>query len=48
LVAALEEISAHRMAAYRGLLDRTGTIAEFVDAARAIGDVLDRLRHFRP
>jgi AcrR family transcriptional regulator len=36
LVAALEEISTRRMAAYRGLLDRTGTIADLVDAARAI------------
>jgi AcrR family transcriptional regulator len=36
LVAALEEISAQRMAAYRGLLDRTGSIADLVDAARAI------------
>ncbi|MBV9452419.1 MAG: TetR/AcrR family transcriptional regulator [Streptosporangiaceae bacterium] len=36
LVAALEEISARRMAAYRTLLDRTGSIAELVDAARAI------------
>jgi AcrR family transcriptional regulator len=36
LIAALEEISARRMAAYQGLLDRTGTIADLVDAARAI------------
>ncbi|HEX6527728.1 MAG TPA: TetR/AcrR family transcriptional regulator [Streptosporangiaceae bacterium] len=36
LVAALEEISARRMAAYRTLLDRTGSIADLVDAARAI------------
>jgi AcrR family transcriptional regulator len=36
LVAALEEISSRRMAAYRTLLDRTGTVAELVDAARAI------------
>ena len=36
LVAALEDISARRMAAYHGLLDRTGTVAELVDAAREI------------
>ncbi len=36
LIAALEEISTRRMAAYRSLLDRTGTIADLVDAARAI------------
>jgi AcrR family transcriptional regulator len=36
LVAALEEISALRMTAYRGLLDRNGSIADLVDAARAI------------
>lgn len=36
LIAALEEISARRMAAYRTLLDRTGSIADLVDAARAI------------
>jgi AcrR family transcriptional regulator len=36
LVAALEDISARRMADYRGLLDRTGTVAELVDAAREI------------
>ncbi len=36
LVAALEEVSAQRMAAYRGLLDRTGTLAELVTAARSV------------
>jgi AcrR family transcriptional regulator len=36
LVAALEDISARRMAAYRGLLDRTGTLAELIDAARTV------------
>ena len=36
LVAALEDISTRRMAAYRGLLDRMGTVAELVDAAREI------------
>jgi AcrR family transcriptional regulator len=36
LVAALEEISVRRMAAYRGLLGRTGSITDLVDAARAI------------
>ena len=36
LVAALEDVSARRMAAYRGLLDRTGTLVELADAARAI------------
>jgi AcrR family transcriptional regulator len=36
LAAALEDISERRMAAYRGLLDRTGTVAELVDAAREI------------
>ena len=36
LVAALEEISARRMEAYRGLLAHTGTIGGLVDAARAI------------
>jgi AcrR family transcriptional regulator len=36
LVAALEDISARRMAAYRGLLGHTGSLAELVDAAREI------------
>jgi AcrR family transcriptional regulator len=36
LVAALEDISARRMTAYRGLLDRTGTLAELIDAARTV------------
>ena len=36
LVAALEDISARRMAAYRGLLGHTGSAAELVDAAREI------------
>jgi AcrR family transcriptional regulator len=36
LVAALEDISARRMAAYRGLLSHTGTLADLVDSAREI------------
>src|SRR6202453_5077855 len=36
LVAALEEISTQRMAAYQGLLQHTGSITELVDAARAV------------
>ena len=36
LMAALEEISARRMAAYHGLLGHTGSLAELVDAAREI------------
>lgn len=36
LVAALEEVSARRMEAYRGLLDRTGTLAELISAARSV------------
>jgi len=36
LVAALEEVSARRMAAYRELLDRTGTLGELIDAARTV------------
>jgi AcrR family transcriptional regulator len=36
LLAALEDVSAQRMAAYRGLLDRTGTLAELIDAAREV------------
>ena len=36
LVAALEDISARRMTAYRGLLERTGTLAELIDAARTV------------
>jgi AcrR family transcriptional regulator len=36
LVAALEDVSARRMAAYRGLLGRTGTLGELVDAARVV------------
>lgn len=35
-VAALEEVSAQRMAAYRGLLDHTGTLAELAAAARVV------------
>ena len=34
LVAALEEVSARRMAAYRELLDRTGTLAELITSAQ--------------
>ena len=36
LMAALENISARRMAAYRGLLSQTGTLADLVDSAREI------------
>ena len=36
LVAALEEVSARRMAAYRELLDRTGTLTELITAARSV------------
>ncbi len=36
LVAALEDISARRMAAYQGLLGRAGTVAELVDSAREV------------
>ncbi len=36
LLAALENISARRMAAYRGLLDHTGTVTDLVDCARVI------------
>ena len=36
LVTALEDISARRMTAYRGLLDHTGTLTELVDCARSI------------
>ncbi|MCW2930672.1 MAG: transcriptional regulator, TetR family [Actinomycetia bacterium] len=35
-VAALEQVSAQRMAAYRGLLDHTGTLAELAAAARVV------------
>src|SRR5215469_15839030 len=36
LIAALEDVSARRMDAYRGLLDRTGTLAELASAAREV------------
>lgn len=36
LVAALEEVSAQRMAAYRLLLDRTGTLTQLIDSAREV------------
>jgi AcrR family transcriptional regulator len=36
LVAALEEVSARRMTAYRELLDRTGTLAELIAGARSV------------
>jgi AcrR family transcriptional regulator len=36
LVAALEEVSAQRLAAYQGLLDHTGTFAELAGAARMV------------
>lgn len=36
LLAALEDVSAQRMAAYRGLLTRTGTLTELIDSARTV------------
>jgi AcrR family transcriptional regulator len=36
LVAALEEVSARRMAAYRELLDRQGTLGDLIAAARTV------------
>jgi len=36
LMAALEEVSGRRMAAYRELLDRTGTLGELIDGARTV------------
>ena len=36
LVAALEEVSARRMTAYRELLDRTGSLTELIAAARTV------------
>jgi AcrR family transcriptional regulator len=36
LIAALEQISAQRMAAYRTLLDHQGTLADLADAAKVI------------
>ncbi|HEX4292456.1 MAG TPA: TetR family transcriptional regulator [Trebonia sp.] len=36
LAAGLEEVSARRMAAYRELLDRTGTLGELIDGARTV------------
>ncbi len=36
LLAALKEVSAQRMAAYRGLLERTGTLAELINSAREV------------
>jgi AcrR family transcriptional regulator len=36
LVAALEEVSARRMAVYRELLDRTDTLAELIASARSV------------
>ena len=36
LIAALEEVSARRMAAYRDLLDHSGTLAELIAGARAV------------
>ena len=35
-MAALEEVSARRMAAYRDLLDRSGTLAELIAGARGV------------
>ena len=36
LIAALEEVSARRMAAYRDLLDRSGTLADLIAGARGV------------
>jgi AcrR family transcriptional regulator len=36
LMAALEDVSARRMAAYRELLDHSGTLGELIDGARAV------------
>jgi AcrR family transcriptional regulator len=36
LLAALDDVSARRMAAYRGLLDHAGSLAEVVESARTI------------
>ena len=36
LLAALAEVSERRMAAYRGLLDRTGTLGELIASARTV------------
>lgn len=36
LLAALEDVSARRMAAYRGLLTRTGTLTELIESARGV------------
>jgi AcrR family transcriptional regulator len=36
LLAALDDVSARRMTAYRGLLDRAGSLTEVVESARAI------------
>jgi AcrR family transcriptional regulator len=36
LVAALEDVSARRMTAYRELLDRSGTLSELIDGARTV------------
>jgi len=36
LVAALEDVSTHRMQAYQRLLDHTGTLADLADSARAV------------
>jgi AcrR family transcriptional regulator len=36
LLAALEDVSAQRMAAYRGLLAHTGTLTELIDSARTV------------
>ena len=41
LIAALEEVSAQRMAAYQGLLEHTGSIAGLVGAARAVFTEVD-------
>jgi AcrR family transcriptional regulator len=36
LLAALDDVSARRMTAYRGLLDQSGSLTELVESARAI------------
>lgn len=42
LLAALDDVSTRRLAAYQGLLDRAGTVTELIDSAREIfGQDLD-------
>src|ERR1700722_324195 len=45
LVAALEEVSARRMAVYRALLDQTGTLTELISAARGVVEAEPDARH---